>query len=213
MLGKLANRVIDALLPKSQQSLHRSHIHTEVMHRWLSEDMATISGKVGLDVGAGALANRSLFRTEQYIAVEPNARSAERGRARYPNAEIHVCRIEDYEPDRPVDLAIACTVVGNKHFDFNAVMPTLERVHRWLAPGGVFLFDVGPRVISWEPQIDAFLARAFDRVEKRVYGRFDWTAPPVVTAPVGKLLSKHDEWNLPKDPSRRRLYYACFGKR
>lgn len=212
-LSKQAYRLSKKWLPKDQESAHRSHIHTEVMHIWLTEDMAKVSGDIGLDVGAGPLVNRPLFNTKHYIAVEPNARSAETGRNRFPDAEIHVCRIEDYEPEKPVDLAIACTVIGNKHFDPESVMPTIERVTRWLAPGGTFFFDVRPRVISYEPQVDEFVSGAFAKVDKRVYGRFDWTAPPFITARAGRILSKRAAWNVPPDPARRRLYYACFGKR
>jgi SAM-dependent methyltransferase len=216
MLSRLKNRayrVYKNLLPQNQDGLTRLHVHTQVMHNWLEADMARCSGEVGLDVGAGSLANRPLFKTRRYVAVEPNAESAATGRQRFPEAEIYVCGIEDFEPDAPIDVAMACTVIGNKHFRPESVMPTIRRVTQWLRPGGVFLFDVRPRVISYEPEVDEFVRAAFDRVDKRIYGRFDYTTPPFISTRVARMLSPRLEWNIPRDPARRRLYYACFGKR
>lgn len=183
----------------------------EAMHRWMREDAKQCHGSAVLDLGAGKLKNRPNFPGMRYIAVDLNERALALGKAEFPDAEIYVASISDFVPPVPVDVAVSTLVFENKHFPAEMTVPTIEHAIRQIAPGGTFLFNVGPKNLVFENEIDHILASGFADVRKRYYGRLHIPIP--FSGAISAIMARGGEMIVPRNVSKRRAYYSCWTRR
>src|SRR4051812_5579482 len=183
----------------------------EAMHRWMREDAKKCSGNAVLDLGAGKLKNRPLFPAMRYIAVDLNERALAIGKAEFPDAEIYIASISDFVPPVPVDIAVSTLVFENKYFPAEMTRPTIRHIIRQIAPGGTFLFNLGPKNIVYEDEIDSLLASEFAEIRKRHYGRFHVPVP--FSGAVAAVMARLGDVIVPKDVSKRRAYYSFWNRR
>lgn len=91
----------------------RSRPSNEAARLWLAADAGQCRGALGVDLGAGKLRNRPAFKTQRYVGVDANERDLRQGQELYPEAEIVVSSLEDYDMPRDIDLAVCFLVLMN----------------------------------------------------------------------------------------------------
>lgn len=127
---------------------------------WLRETFAIGPGRRVIDLGCGpGLYTNPLARTGAAVTgIDISERSLEHARAEAEREGLSVEYVLgdylDYAPSEPFDLALLIMC------DYCAFSPAqraqlLERVARWLEPGGAFLFDVYSLAAyeTWDEQI------------------------------------------------------------
>lgn len=183
----------------------------EAMHRWMRQDAGKCAGNAVLDLGAGKLKNRPLFPGMRYIAVDLNERALATGKAEFPDAEIYTASISDFVPPVPVDVAVSTLVFENKYFPAERTISTVRHILRQIAAGGTFLFNMGPKNLVHENELDSILASEFAEVRKRPYGRFHVPVP--FSGAVAAVMAGLGDMIVPNDVSKRRAYYSCWNRR
>jgi cyclopropane fatty-acyl-phospholipid synthase-like methyltransferase len=114
-------------------------------HEWEDELVSRLEDGarvLELGCGGGSPESRRLAQRFTVTGVDISPRQIERARAAIPEAEFICADFTDLElPDESFD-AVASFYVFN-HVPRELLAPLLERVHRWLVPGGWLLSAFG----------------------------------------------------------------------
>lgn len=190
----------------------KRRLSNEIMRLWMARDAAKCPpGELGVDLGAGSMRNRPMFKTRRYIAVDFSEDRLKQGAVVTPEAEVVRARIEDYPLPDKIDLAVCALVMNNKHFNAEFTLPLIGRVIDHLAPGGSFLFNIGYKNQRFEQEIDYLLDANFRDVNKIAYGRFHFKVP-VFSRMLVRLIAATPKRCEPSDPAQRLVYYGAIGK-
>jgi hypothetical protein len=188
----------------------QTRICTEIMYWWMRRDLSRHAGDIAIDLGAGSMRHRRYLRTERYIAVEIDEERLNKGSTRHPEAERHLCRIEDFKFPGGGDIVICMQVLLNHHFDPRATLDAVKNAILLTRRGGCFIFTIGHLNRPYEEEIDRLIANAFREVNKLPFGKLDIVSP--LSLPVGYLCGLRRSGWEPKDSKRRRVYYHCVGR-
>lgn len=173
-------------------------------------------GKHVLDLGAGTgqATGPLLAAGVRVTAVEPGPRLAAQLRTSHPTARVVVGRAEDVElPKHSFDFAVAATSIH--WMDLDVVLP---KIHRMLAPGGMFLVW---RNVFGDPsaRLTPFRQRVAEIVRARkapVRPGPDWENVEAATAELTKagLFTAEDtatfRWSLELDDAQVHRLFSTF---
>ena len=125
---------------------------------------------VGLDAGCADMGNRRFFETAAYIGVDPDAALLAKGKGKYPDAEIHNCKI--LEATVSADFVHCIQVFVNADFAKHEAVEATRKLVSMVRPGGVLLMNTGAKTIQYDQEICELLQSAFEEVTEIRYGNF-----------------------------------------
>jgi SAM-dependent methyltransferase len=181
------------------------------MHWWMLRDLKKHSGQVALDLGCGSMRNRPYFQAPRYIGVDMDAERLAEGRRRYPGAEAHRVKVEEFRLEGGADIVACIQVLFNVGFDPAVTLQAVENAISLTRPGGCFIFTIAKENLRFESDIDSAVRLAFEQVEKVPFGRLDFVSR--FALPIGFLASLSRTGWEPADPAQRRVYYYCSRRR
>jgi len=148
---------------------------------WVKKDLASMKGKIGVDLASGSMLNKPFFVTKNYIAVDVNKVKLDEGLVKYPDATVFNTTINDYlnnpKNESPDVLVCLQTMGTNQFFEHDETFSTIENMYRALRPGGgmiVNIGDFGVDLIDMERRLSELLHSKFASVRLRAYGAFDY---------------------------------------
>jgi SAM-dependent methyltransferase len=187
----------------------RRHASNQLMMLWLRRDLRSLSGRdTAVDVGCGRFINRPAFKTRQYVGVDNMPSFIEHGRKIYPDARGHVGSVLTPIPEQG-EVVVCTLVLNNKRFPHERTVEAVRNLVAAVRPGGDLLFTLGQVNAAYESAVDDILARSFDKVEKRVYGRFNF--PTYFSYPLAWLMDVIPRLRVDKD--NRMLYIRAMSRR
>lgn len=180
------------------------------MYWWMRRDLSRHRGNVAIDLGAGSMRHRRYLRAPRYVAVEIDEARLSEGARRYPDAERHVCRIEDFRFDGGADIVVCMQVMLNHHFTPQSTLAAVANAIALTRPRGCLIFTIGYPNRPYEEEVDQMVSAAFAEVRKSPFGQMDIVSP--LSLPLGFVCSLRRSGWEPRDPRRRRVYYHCAGR-
>jgi SAM-dependent methyltransferase len=178
-----------------------------MMYWWMRRDLSRHRGSIAIDLGAGSMRHRRYLRAPRYVAVEIDEARLSKGAHRYPDAERHVCRIEDFMYEGGADIVVCMQVMLNHHFVPQATLAAVANAIALTRPRGCLIFTIGYPNRPYEEEVDEMVGANFQTVRKSPFGQMDVVSP--LSLPLGFVCSLRRSGWEPRDPRRRRVYYYC----
>lgn len=163
--------------------------HKQFLWFMLRRDSRLSNGRdVGIDAGSADMGNRRFFGTRRYIALDPDESLLNKGKKRYPEAELVHSTIQG-GPRMQADFVQCIQVFVNAEFRKEDAVVATRRLIDFTRPGGVLLMNTGKKTLRFDDEILAELRKSFADVKVIRYGNIGVKkAPKALSLALGALM-------------------------